>query len=77
MPNFRRVHGLIRRRRNPALILDANLIAGSSENSRQFHVLDSSIQTNNSIGIAPTTLNNNLHDQVILFEIKLIVYRLE
>uniref|UniRef100_A0A915P8N8 C2H2-type domain-containing protein n=1 Tax=Meloidogyne floridensis TaxID=298350 RepID=A0A915P8N8_9BILA len=64
MRQHRRVHGLIRRRRNPALILDANLIVWSSENSRQFHVLDSSIQTNNSIGIAPTTINNNIHNQM-------------
>nr|CAD2208303.1 unnamed protein product [Meloidogyne enterolobii] len=64
MRQHRRVHGLIRRRRNPPLILNANSIVGSSENSGQFHVLDSSIQTNNSIGIASNTLNNNIHDQM-------------
>ncbi|CAK5036651.1 unnamed protein product [Meloidogyne enterolobii] len=62
--NLLRVHGLIRRRGNPALILNANTTVGSLEYSGQFHVLDSSIQTNNSIGIAPNTLNNNVHDQM-------------
>nr|CAD2145150.1 unnamed protein product [Meloidogyne enterolobii] len=64
MRQHRRVHGLIRRRGNPALILNANTTVGSLEYSGQFHVLDSSIQTNNSIGIAPTTINNNIHNQM-------------